>query len=60
MGPRLSAKDYTAIPEKMGELVASIYWLLVANIVKQITSGGDTSSITIKGLLIDKLLESGI
>ena len=60
MGSKLVAKDHSAIPEKMGELAASMYWLLVANIVKKIISGCDVGCVSIKGLLIDKMLESDI
>lgn len=60
MGQKLNAKDYTAIPEKMGELSASMHWLLVAHVLKAMTSGYDVSCVCIKGLLLDKMLESGI
>ena len=55
-----TAKDHSAIPEKMGELASSMYWLLVTNVIKRIVAGCDVSCVSTKGLLIDKMLESGI
>ena len=59
-GKKIVAKDYTGIPEKMGELVASLYWLLVANVVKEICVGSSLSTVTTRGLLLDKYLNSAI
>ena len=60
MGQKLVAKDYTAIPEKMGKLAANMHGLLVPHVLKAMTSGNDVSCVRIKGLLLDKMLESGI
>ena len=60
MGPKSTAKDHSGIPEKMGELASSMYWLLVANVVKAVVSGCDVGCVSIKGLLIDKMLGSAI
>ena len=62
MAGKLTARDYTGLPDKVGELVANLHWLLVANIINQITARSENTirSITSKGLLIDKMQGCGI
>lgn len=50
------AKDHTGLPEKLGELIASMYWLIVAWIIKH----NNTQQVVCKGLFVDKLLGCGI
>lgn len=60
MGGKLTAKDYTGLPDKVGELVANLHWILVANIINQITTGSQNLTSTAKGLLVDKMQGCGI
>ena len=54
---RIPSKDYTGIPDKVGELFASLHWMLVAYSIKYPSFN---RGICIKGMLIDKALQSVI
>ena len=59
MGGKLTAKDDIGLPDKVGELVANLHWLLVAKIINQITTGSQNLTSTAKGLLFDKMQGCG-
>lgn len=59
MGGKLTAKDDIGLPDKVGELVANLHWLLVAKIINQITTGSQNLTSTAKGLLVDKMQGCG-
>lgn len=42
------------LPEKLGELVANMWWMGTAKLVKRILKGKGTQDITIEGFLLDK------
>jgi len=57
-GQRPSIKGVTdsALPEKLGELIASLHFILVSKMLRKITKGKTIHrTFTVKGLLLDKV-----
>ena len=47
--------DASNLPEKLGELLAASHFLLVCKFIRRIIKGKDLRSVTINGLLVDKI-----
>ena len=50
------ARDHTGLPEKLNKLMESMYWIIVAYIIKHNT----TQQVDCKGLFVDKSIGYGI
>jgi len=44
------------VPEKVGGLLAALYFILVCNILKQMRKTKNTKTVSVKGLLLDKVI----